>query len=86
MAVSVEEAHEALREQEAMIREIKSHVGLDLTGAVSISSDGSAYQVMDEDGGRIAVPDVRGSRTSTRMVSASVEGEEFEFEFTTSYQ
>ena len=30
--VSVDEAHEALREQEEMIREIKSHVGLDLTG------------------------------------------------------
>ncbi len=86
VAVSVEEAHEALREQEAMIREIKSHVGLDLTGAVSITSEGSAFQVMDEDGGRIAVPDVRGSKISTRMVSASVEGEEFEFELTTAFQ
>ena len=86
MAVSVEESHEVLREQEEMIREIKSHVGLDLTGAVSIRSEGSASQVIDADGGRIAVPDVRGSKTSTRTASASVDGEQFEFELTTAFQ
>ena len=60
VAVSVEESHEALREQESMIREIKSHVGLDLTGAVSLSSEGSEVRVVDEYGGRIAGPDVGG--------------------------
>ena len=84
--VSVDEAHEALREQEEMIREIKSHVGLDLTGAVSVTSDGSEVRVVDEDGGRIAIPDVGASRTSTRMASARIDGEEFQFELTTAFQ
>ncbi len=85
-AVSVEEAHEVVQEQESMIREIKTHVGLDLTGAVSVRSEDSEVRVMGEDGSRIAVQDVRGSRTSTRTVSASLEGEEFEFELTTAFQ
>lgn len=84
--VSVDEAHDALREQEEMIREIKSHVGLDLTGAVSVTSDGSEVRVVDEDGGRIAIPDVGASRTSTRMASARIDGEEFQFELTTAFQ
>lgn len=86
VAVSVEEAHEVFREQEAMIREIKTHVGLDLTGAVSVLSEGSDIRVVDENGRRIAVPAVRGSKTSIRTVSASVDGEEFEFELTTAFQ
>ncbi len=85
-AVSVEEAHEAQREQESMIREIKSHVGLDLTGTVSVRSEGSEVRVVDESGGRIAVPDVTGSRTSTRTISTIADGEEFEFELTTAFQ
>ena len=85
-AVSVEEAHEVLREQEEMIREIKSHVGLDLTGTVAISAEGSEAQVRDEAGSAITATDVRGSKTSTRTVSASIDGEEFEFELTTAFQ
>ena len=85
-AVSVEEAHEALREQESMVREIKAHVGLDLTGAVSVRSEGSEVRVVDENGSRIAVADVTGSKTSTRTVSAIADGEEFEFELTTAFQ
>ena len=85
-AVSVEEAHEVLREQEEMIREIKSFVGLDLTGAVSIRSDGSQVQVRDTCGGTIAVSEVLGSKTSTRTVSATIDGEEFEFELKTAFQ
>ncbi len=85
-AVSVDEAHKVLREQEEMLREIKSFVGLDLTGAVSISSEGSDVQVRQEDGGAIAVTDMRTSRTSTRTVSASIDGEEFEFELRTAFQ
>ena len=86
LAVSVEEAHEVLREQEEMIREIKSHVGLDLTGAVSIRSEGGEFQVVDEDGSRIAVTGAGGSKTSTRTVSATIDGEEFEFELTAAFQ
>ncbi len=85
-AISVDEAHDALGEQEEMIREIKSHVGLDLTGAVSVTSDGSEVRVLDEDGSRIAIPDVGGSKTSTRVASASIDGEEFNFELTTAFQ
>ena len=85
-AVSVEEAHEVLREQEEMIREIKSFVGLDLTGAVSIRSDGSQVQVRDMDGGTIAVSGIHGSKTSTRTVSTIIDGEEFEFELKTAFQ
>lgn len=85
-AVSVEEAHEVLRDQEEMIREIKSFVGLDLTGAVSIRSDGSQVQVRDTYGGTIAVSEVRGSKTSTRTVSATIDGEGFEFELKTAFQ
>ena len=85
-AVSVDEAHQLLRDQEEMLREIKSSVGLDLTGAVSIRSEDSEIQVMDEDGSRIAVTGLRESRTSTRTVSASIDGEEFEFELRTAFQ
>jgi hypothetical protein len=84
--VSVDEAHQILRDQEEMLREIKSFVGLDLTGAVSIRSDGSDVQVRDENGGPIAVTEVRGSRTSTRTVSANIDGEQFEFELRTAFQ
>ena len=85
-AVSVDEAHQALREQEEMLREIKSSVGLDLTGAVSIRSEDGEVQVLDEGGSRIAVTDLRESRTSTRTVSASIDGEEFEFKLRTAFQ
>ena len=84
--VSVDEAHQVLRDQEEMLREIKSFVGLNLTGAVSIRSDGSDVQVRDENGGPIAVTEVRGSRTSTRTVSANIDGEQFEFELRTAFQ
>ena len=85
-AVSVDEAHEILREQEDMLREIKSFVGLDLTGAVSITSEGSEVLVHNESGDPIAVTDVRGSRTSTRTISASIDGDEFDFELRTAFQ
>jgi hypothetical protein len=84
--VSVDEAHQILRDQEEMLREIKSFVGLDLTGAVSIRSDDSDVQVRDENGDPIAVTEVRGSRTSTRTVSANIDGEQFEFELRTAFQ
>jgi antagonist of KipI len=84
--VSVDEAHQILRDQEEMLREIKSFVGLDLTGAVSIRSDDSDVQVRDENGDPIAVTEVRGSRMSTRTVSANIDGEQFEFELRTAFQ
>ena len=80
VSVSVEEAHEILRDQEAIVREIKAHVGLDLTGAISIRSEGREIAVRGADGGAITVSDVGASRTSTRTVSARIDGETFEFE------
>ena len=79
--VSVEEAHEALREQEEMLREIKAFVGLDMSGAFSITSEGSVALVLDADGRPIAAPVVEPSKTARRNVSAKIDGEEFEFEF-----
>ena len=40
-AVSVAEAREALLEQEAMLREIKSRAGADLSGAIAVRADGA---------------------------------------------
>ncbi len=80
-AVSVEEAREALIEQERMMGEIKSFVGLDLSGAVSLSVDGADTRVTDADGGAItAAPALRTARRAARRVSATLEGERFDFE------
>ena len=85
-AVSVDESHQILREQEEMLREIKSYVGLDLTGAVSIKSEGNDVEVRDENGSPISVTDIATSRTSTRTVSTNIDGEDFEFELRTAFQ
>ncbi len=79
-AVSVDEAHDAFREQEDLIREIKSYVGLDMAGTFAIHSEDSAVEVRGMDGGPISLPGVSVSRGSTRKVTAKVGGEEFEFE------
>ena len=79
-AVSVEEAHDILREQEDMIREIKAAVGLELSGAISVKSDGVEFSVQDTERRPITTPDIRASKTVTRTVSAMVDGERYEFE------
>ena len=79
-AVSVEDAHDILREQEEMIREIKAAVGLDLTGAITVKSEGAEVEVRDAERRSIAAPGVRASRTITRTVSATVDGQKYEFE------
>ena len=80
VAVSVEEAHEILREQEDMIREIKAAVGLDLTGAIAVKTDGVEVSVQDAERRPITASGVRASRMTTRTVSATVDGERYEFE------
>ena len=80
VAVSLEEAHEILREQEEMIREIKAAVGLDMTGAISVKSDGVEVEVQDAERQLITASGVRASKTMTRTVSATVDGERYEFE------
>ena len=79
-AVAVEEAHDILREQEAMIREIKAAVGLDLTGAMSVKSDGAQVDVQDAERRPITASGVHAAKTVTRTVSATVDGESYEFE------
>lgn len=78
--VSVEDARQILLEQERMIADIKAFVGLDLTGAFSISASGSDFTVMDSDGRIITSPGTHSTNRATRQVSAMVEGERFEFE------
>ncbi len=79
-AVSVEEAHEILREQEDMIREIKAAVGLDMTGAISVKSEGAEVSVQDAERRPITASGVRASKTISRTVSATVDGQQYEFE------
>ena len=83
-AVSVAEAREALLEQEAMMREIKSRAGADLIGAISVSADGERAAVTDAGGRPIALPDIGApSKRSTRTVSVTIDGEIFEFQVET---
>ena len=63
-----------------MIREIKAAVGLDLTGAISVKSEGVELPVQDAERRTIAAPGVRPSETITRTVSATVDGQQYEFE------
>ena len=78
--VTVGEAREVLLEQERMIAEIKAFVGLDLSGAFSISASGSDFTVLDSEGRIIASPERSSMNRATRQVSAMAEGERFEFE------
>ncbi|MXX53316.1 MAG: biotin-dependent carboxyltransferase family protein [Dehalococcoidia bacterium] len=78
--VSVEDARQILLEQERMIADIKAFVGLDLTGAFSMSASGSDFTVMDSDGRIVTSPGTHYTNRATRQVSATVEGERFEFE------
>ena len=78
--VSVEDARQILLEQERMIADIKAFVGLDLTGAFSMSASGSDFTVMDSDGRIVTSPGTHSTNRTTRQVSATVEGERFEFE------
>ena len=80
VSVSVQEAHDILLEQEQMIREIKTHVGIDLTGTISILSDGTDVPVRAADGSPIALPGAQASRKSTRTVTATIDGQTFEVE------
>ena len=83
-AVSESEAREALLEQEAMMREIKSRAGLDLSGAISVSADGVRATVTDSGGRPIALPDIGApSKRSVRTVSVTVDGEKFDVQVET---
>ena len=79
-AVAVEEAHDILREQEDMIREIKVAVGLDLTGAISVRTEGTEVPVQDAERRPITAPGIPASKTTSRTVSATVDGQCYEFE------
>ena len=78
--VSAEEAHAIYMTQELMITELKAHVGLDLTGAISVRSDGGEFTALDAEGRIIASPGIYTASRTTRQVSATVDGQKFEFE------
>ncbi len=78
--VSVEEAHAIYMIQELMIAELKAHVGLDLTGAISVRSDSGAFTALDSGGRIIASPGVYPVNRATRQVSATVGDQRFDFE------
>ena len=78
--VSADEARQILIEQEQLIAEIKSFVGLDLAGAISVRSSGSEFTTLDSEGRIIASPGVYAASSATRQVSATVGGHRFDFE------
>ena len=78
--VSVAQAREMLFEQESMVREIKAFVGLDLAGAISVRSAGDDFSVRDADGAPITSPGIESAAISTRRVSATLEGQRFDFD------
>ena len=78
--VSAEEAHAIYLTQELMITELKAHVGLDMTGAISVRSDGGAFTALDAEGRIIASPAVYPASKATRQVAATAGGQRFEFE------
>ena len=78
--VTVEDARQILLEQERMIADIKAFVGLDLSGAFSVSVSGDNFTVLDSDGRIIASPGAYSTNRATRRVSAMAEGERFDFE------
>ena len=82
-AVTVEEAHAFLRDQEEVLAAIgKDGDGMADGGRLGILVEGQAFEVVDEGGGAIAIPeaaDTPGSGQS-RRVRATVDGETYEFE------
>ena len=78
--VSVEQAREALFEQESMVREIKAFVGLDLAGAISVRAEGGDFSVQDADGVPITSPGIESDAISTRRVSTTLQGQRFDFD------
>lgn len=78
--VSVEEAHAIYMNQELMIADLKAHVGLDLTGAISVRSESEVFTALDSEGRIIASPESYPTRRATRQVSAMVGGQRFDFE------
>ncbi len=81
--LSVEQAHEVLREQEAMIREIKARVGVDLSGALAIRSQGEDVVALYADGRPLAAAGIETRRAAKRAVAVTADGETFEFEIET---
>ena len=80
-SVTVEEAHAIYMTQELMIAELKSYIGLDLTGAISVRSEGDGFTALDSEGRIIATPSVNAANRVSRHVTATIEGQRFDFDF-----
>ena len=81
-AVTVEQAHQSLREQHAILRDIRKAAGAAPTAKLSVVVDGEAFEVADEAGERVAVTGVaaEGEASWTRHATATVDGRTYEFE------
>ncbi len=81
-AVSVAQAHDILREQEAMIAEIKHSVGVDRSGSFSVAAEGRSRAVVTETGDPVARAGQNAAphRTDVRPVSVMVDGQAYEFD------
>ena len=83
-AVTVEEAHQVLREQEQVIKAIAE--GGPLAGAaasdLSVLVDGIAYEIVSEDGEVVSQPQPAGdgAMTQSYQADATVDGETFDFD------
>jgi biotin-dependent carboxylase-like uncharacterized protein len=84
---TVEEAHEALRQEQAVLAAISALPAETATPSpgLSVLVDGEAYEVDGEDGEQVARPRREGAmfQSQSRRVRATIEGRTFEFEVET---
>ena len=81
-AVTVEEGHALLRQQEDILGAVEASAPqLGLARRLSVVVDGEAFEVTDEAGDTIAVPEVPAhlDGDGTRQVRATVDGQTYEF-------
>jgi hypothetical protein len=80
-AVAIEDAHQALRQQEATLDAIRLAGG---PGRLSIAVGGHPYEVVVEAGGRTAIPEVAAGPGDGRSHRgrATIGGHTYEFEVT----
>ena len=83
-SVTIEEAHEALREREAILSAINATgpIAASSTPRLSVLVDGQAYEVVSDEGQAVSLQELSGKGTSLRShrVRATVHGQTFEFE------
>ena len=81
-SVSVEEAHEALLQQEAILSSILSPAAMGAPTGLSVLVDGEAFEVVSEDGKMVSQPQPTEGTTGTfsHRARATVDGHTYEFQ------